>query len=228
MALKNCKECGKEVALVLFLVALLAVFPKTAFANVGLPLVAIILPPMWLGLVPIILVETIVNSRLLSIPFRRTLLPVTFGNITSTIVGIPFMWVVLATIEGAFFGKAVGLQTTSAKLYAVTIQSPWLIPYEHAFGWMIPAALLVFSVPCFIVSVLVEAPINRAGLSDVPSKLIWKVTAISNTASYICLGLLTWGEFLLKDNFRHIDAIFMPVTEWLMGLVFRIAKLLVA
>jgi hypothetical protein len=211
--------------LVSLMVTLPAVFPKIAFADVGIPLVAVFLPPMWLGLVPIILVEALINSRLLSLPFRNTILPATFGNIASTLVGIPFMWVILASIELVFFGGAIGLQTMSAKFYAVTIQSPWLIPYEKDLRWMIPAALAVFSIPCLIVSILIEAPINRMGLSNVASRLIWKATAISNLASYICLAVLTWGGFVLQDKLNGVDTIFMPISRWIAGFVFRIASL---
>jgi hypothetical protein len=65
--------------------------PVTAAADAGVPLVAAFLPSLWMGLVPIIFVEAFVNCRLLSVPFRRTLLPATLGNLASAIVGIPLV-----------------------------------------------------------------------------------------------------------------------------------------
>src|SRR5208337_3541718 len=97
-------------------------WPAVTVADAGVPLVALFLPPLWLGLVPIILVKAFANCRLLSIPFRRTLLPATLGNLASAIVGIPLTWVFLATLEMFFFGTAHGLGTTGAKVYSVTIQ----------------------------------------------------------------------------------------------------------
>jgi hypothetical protein len=198
--------------------------PALAAADAGLPLVALFLPPLWLGLVPIVLVEAFVNRHLLSIPFRRTFPPAILGNVASAMVGIPLTWVFLATLEMFCCSTAKGLGTTSAKVYAVTLQSPWLIPYEADLRWMIPAALAFFALPCFAVSVLIEAPINRLVLSDFPRKTIWKVTAKSNLASYLCLGFITWGAFTLwGKNLGGLYAGFGPVTEWIATTVFRIA-----
>jgi hypothetical protein len=200
--------------------------PATAAADAGVPLVAAFLPLLWMGLVPIILVESFVNCRLLSIPFRRTLLPATLGNLASAIVGIPLTWIFLATLEMLFFGRARGLGTVGAKVYSVTIQAPWLIPYENDLRWMLPAALVFFAIPCFAVSVLVEAPINHLGLSDFPRKTIWKVTAKSNLLSYLFLGVLT--TLALRGDLGHFYPVFGPIVDWFSDIVFRISRLFVS
>jgi len=204
--------------------------PNIAFANAGIPLIAIFLPPMWLGLVLVIIIEAFINSRILSIPFRKTVLPTTVGNIVSTIAGIPILWVVLSSIEAVFFGNAIGLRTASAKLYAVTIQSPWLIPYERDLWWMIPAALLVFSVPCFAISVLIEAPINRLGLPNLRPRAVWKATGVSNLASYIFLGFTAYGygTLSLQGGLRSTDKFFIPIWGWIAEIVFHIASLFIS
>lgn len=200
--------------------------PATAAADAGVPLVAAFLPSLWMGLVPIILVEAFVNCRLLSIPFRRTLLPATLGNLASAIVGIPLTWVFLATLELLFFGTARGLGTVGARVYSVTVQAPWLIPYENDLHWMLPAALLFFAIPCFAVSVLVEAPINHLGLSDFPQKIVWKVTAKSNLLSYLFLGVLTM--LALRGDSGHFSPAFGPIVDWFSDIVFRIGRLFVS
>jgi hypothetical protein len=125
-----------------------------------------------------------------------------------------------------FFGTARGLGTLGARVYSVTIQSPWLIPYEHDLRWMVPAALAVFAIPCFAVSVLVEAPINHLGLSDFPRKTIWKVTAKSNLLSYLFLGGLT--TLALRGDPGHFYSVFGPIVDWFSDAVFRITGLFIS
>ena len=58
-------------------------------------------------------------------------------------------------------GAAFGIDTLGGKLFAVTVQAPWLLPYEAQLHWMVPAALL-FMLPFFgIVSVYTERPVFR-------------------------------------------------------------------
>ena len=66
------------------------------------------------------------------------------------------MWAVLATVQGVLAGDARGLATVGQKIYAVTVQAPWLIPYEEDLGWMIPIALVVLAVPAYLLSALIE------------------------------------------------------------------------
>src|SRR5688500_6817734 len=103
------------------LLVTLAVLPPTASANIGMPMVAIFLPPMWLGLIAIIAVEALILARVVGTTFRHVLLPVTVGNIVSTIIGIPFVWFLLAITEAVCCGTAKGLATVGAKIYAVTV-----------------------------------------------------------------------------------------------------------
>jgi hypothetical protein len=204
---------------------LILLWPRAAVADAGLPLVSIFLPPLWLGLVPIIFIEALVNCRLLLIPFRRTLLPATLGNLASAIVGIPLTWVFLAAFE-IFFGSLLPtnlLGSTGQKVLSVTIGAPWLGPNESDLWWMVPVALAVFAVPCFAVSVLIEAPINHMGLSDFPRKTIWKVTAKSNLFSYLFLGVLT--TLALRGDLGHFYPVFGPIVDWFLDIVVRIAKI---
>jgi hypothetical protein len=88
------------------------------FANVGLPMICVYWPSAWIALVPIVLIEAWVGTRLLKIPFGSVLKTAFLGNFVSTLVGIPVTWLVLALIEFLFFGRAEGLQTIPHKLYA--------------------------------------------------------------------------------------------------------------
>lgn len=204
----------RNAAAVVVLAWIILLWPTAAVADAGLPLVAIFLPPLWLGLVPIIFIEAFVNCRLLLIPFRRTLLPATVGNLTSAIVGIPLTWVFLAAFEmfSASLFPLNRLGSTGAKVFSVTIGAPWLGPNENGLRWMVPLALVFFAVPCFAVSVLIEAPINYLGLPDFPRTTIWKVTSKSNLLSYLFLGILT--TLALRGNLGHLYPVFGPVVDW--------------
>jgi hypothetical protein len=214
---------NRPTALLIVIAAVLAIVPIPAHADIGLPLIAVFLPPMWLALIPIVLIEAGVNGRLLAMPFRRTIVPASVGNLVSTLAGIPLMWLLLATAELVCCGGAKGLSTAGAKLYAVTIQAPWLIPYERDFHWMIPVALLVFAIPCYLLSVLIEAPFNVMAFRTTPKKLVWRATATANLASYLCLALLFWMAMGFSRNVHFGSTFFEPIINWFLEIVFRTA-----
>jgi hypothetical protein len=201
----------------------LAVLSPTAQADVGLPMVAVFLPPLWLAFVPIVLLEAMILRRLMATPLRRALLSTFAGNFVSSLVGIPLTWVILAALELTCCGAAFGLSTLGSKVYAVTVQAPWLIPYEKDLSWMVPWALVAMAVPCFMASVLIEAPINRLFFKSAPSRAVWRATAIANACSYLLLGLLIWPARLVADR---LSGVFGPVIEWFAELTFRIAGVL--
>ena len=49
-------------------------------ANIGLPTVALYLPPAWLALLPIILIEASYGARHYQLPFRRAFLAQATAN----------------------------------------------------------------------------------------------------------------------------------------------------
>jgi hypothetical protein len=203
----------------------LLLLPFSASANVGLPMVAIFLPPMWLALVAIIAVEAALLARILGTTFRRTLASATLGNVVSTLIGVPFVWFLLALAEFACCGTAKGLSSVGAKLYAVTAQAPWLIPYEEDFSWMIPAAMAVLLVPFLIASVAIEAPFNKRFLADVAKERIWRATALANVGSYLCLAIVLALYIAFGQQLQQIGGLFMPIIEWIAEGVFAVATL---
>jgi hypothetical protein len=220
----NKSERTSRVTKAVVATSVLMFIAPTAKADVGLPLVAVFLPPMWIALAPIVLVEAFVMSRRLAAPFPRAILPAAIGNLVSTLVGIPLAWMLLAVLEMICCADARGLATFGARLYAVTVQAPWLIPYERDFWWMIPCALIVMGVPCFVVSVLIEAPVNQLFFKSAGTRLLWKATTIANACSYLVLGLLIWPAWKITDPMRGV---FGPVAEWFAEITFKIAGMLI-
>lgn len=205
------------------LVVLGFLVPTAAHANVGLPMIAVFLPPLWAALVPIVLLESIVIARRTGVPFRTSIGGLALANVVSTIVGVPVLWFLLATVELMCCGGALGLGSAWTKVYAVTVQAPWLIPYESEFGWMVPAALCTLAVVFATMSVFVEAPIV-ARFTKLQLRRLWSPMWAANLASYAALGLagLVIAAFDLKLDKLH--QLFMPVSEALIEAVFSIAR----
>ena len=55
--------------------ALALVLAPEAHADIGVPMVAVFLPPMWLSLIPVVFLEAWILRRMLAVPNRRLPLP---------------------------------------------------------------------------------------------------------------------------------------------------------
>lgn len=149
---------GKSsVSLMLFCLLLLAGLPTCAVADVGVPLIALTLPSMILALIPIVLLEAAVVAVVLRLPFHRLLLPLLAANGVSTVVGIPFAWIVQFIIE-ALAGGPSGFSAPPfwERVLSVTLGAAWLMPVSRDTYWMVPTACLVSLVPAFFVSIYLE------------------------------------------------------------------------
>ena len=202
----------------------LVAFAPQAHADIGVPMVAFFLPPMWLSLVPVILLEGWILRRMLRVDNRSAFTASAIANIATTIVGIPLAWVVLAIAELACCGGAGGLATLWQRIYAVTVQAPWLIPYEKDLDWMVPSAMAVLAVPFFLVTVVIEGLINRRLLPNVDRRKTWRATWVANAASYVMLLLLAWPAFAVAGILRGV---FRPLLNWFVEVVFTVARFLV-
>jgi hypothetical protein len=203
-----------------------AMLPLAASANIGLPMIAVFLPPLWVALVPIVLVESAFLSKGTGASFRTSLGAVAVANVTSTIIGVPLLWFVLATIEAVCCGGALGLASIWTKIYAVTVQAPWLIPYEDEFDWMIPAALCTLAVVFMVMSVFVETPIVSR-ITKISGRRLWTSMWAANIGSYILLGLAGVLVAALNVKMDQLHRLFMPLSEAAVEAVFFIAKLFV-
>ena len=167
--------------------------PSVALANAGLPMLAVVWPGMGIALLPIIALEAYLLSRPLSLSLRRTVLIAAVANGVSTIVGIPLAWGVMAAIQmfvpgGGGAGPDIG--TIFGKLFAVTVQAPWLMPYDSEMQWMIPVASVVLLVPFFFASWGIEYLVARVMLRGADQQLLLRAMAKANLVSYALLGVV--------------------------------------
>ena len=187
-------------------------------------MIAVYWPPAWLAFIPIVLIESYVGFRTLSVKFVRVLIASAVANLVSTLLGIPITWFALALIELIGFGSARGFDTPLQKLYAVTMQSPWLMPYGEQSPWIVPVAAAVLSIPMYVMSVLTEYLIVRIFFRSTTRKLIWRWQLIGNALSYLFLICVITGVLYFGDYFEWLYKPFQGIIEFFIELIFRIAR----
>jgi YD repeat-containing protein len=200
-------------------------WPTHAFANIGLPMLAVYLPPAWLSLIPIIAIEAALGVWRFGVPPGPAFIAQAVANCLSTLVGLPLTWALLALIELCFFGTALGLSTAPRRVYAVTVQAPWLIPYESDFWWMIPVSVGVLTVPFYAMSVVLEYAVVRRLLPEFPQPALRSWVVRGNIVSYAALVLVLVTASIWSTPFTWMFSTFAPISEWIMAIVFWLARL---
>ncbi|OGF44915.1 MAG: hypothetical protein A2452_03650 [Candidatus Firestonebacteria bacterium RIFOXYC2_FULL_39_67] len=181
-----------------FSVLLLLLYPSFAHADVGVPMIFLTLPAMIIALIPIIIIEAFIFTKMLKVDFKTAYLPSTVANAVSTIIGIPLSWALMLAFEILFDGgKAYGLLTIGKKVIAVTLQSAWLVPYEGDLWWMAPIAAAVGLIPSYFISVFIENWIVKTYFKDKDKKDIKKAVIKANLVTYgilllVCAGILAY------------------------------------
>ena len=193
--------------------------------DIGLPMIAVYWPPAWLAFIPVVLIESVVGLRILRLGFSRIVIAAAVANLFSTLLGIPVTWFALALIELFAFGSARGFETPLQKLYAVTVQSPWLMPYGERSPWIVPVAAAALSIPMYIMSVVSEYVVARFFFRSVTRTKVFRWQLAGNAFSYIFLIGLFVVIFYFGDHFEWLFKAFQGVTNFLIELIFRIATL---
>jgi hypothetical protein len=176
-------------------------------ANAGLPMLVLIWPLFWLAFIPIVLIESWVLYKFFKKePFKNLLWPTTVANSFSTLVGIPLMWGILVALEmltPGGGGTYPNLSVFWQFFLGVTLQAPWLLPYESEAYWMVPVSIMVLLFWFFFVSAWSEGLILAKFLKKThPADLIKKATWKANMASYAFLYLIVF-LFLVYNLIKH-------------------------
>jgi hypothetical protein len=104
------------------------------------------------------------------------------------------MWGILVTFEmftPGGGGTYPSLSPFWQSFLSVTLEAPWLLPYEEEFYWMIPVASVVLMIWFFFISAWSEGIIfamllKKTHPTEVAKKAMWK----ANMASYAFLYLI--------------------------------------
>lgn len=162
------------------------------FANAGVPMLFLQLPAMLWALLPVILIEILVAQAMLKLSFAKAGKALVTANLATTLVGFPLVWILLVGMELALGGgRAYGLMTFWTRAYAVTVQAPWLIPYEDDLHWMIPVAATYLLIPAFFASVFIERWICTAFWPEQEENQIRRFSWHAHLWSYIALILVS-------------------------------------
>lgn len=177
----------------------LTMLAGSASADAGVPMLFVTFPAMVLALIPIVLLESIVLSRVLQRKAVSLATSAATANVVSTIVGIPITLLALAFLQWATGGDTFHqFPKPLAMFLAVTWQAPWLLPYGNQLSWMVPVASLVLLVPFFFASYFIEAPIVARFQRQLPKAQVRRAVFQANAASYaglvvVNLAWLTWA-----------------------------------
>ena len=202
-------------------------FAPLANANVGVPMIGITLMGMLIALVPVIAVEAYVLFAKIGTTAWESVGTAGVANVVSTIIGIPITWVALVILQMILGGgTAFDIRTTRGKILAVTVQAPWLFPYEDELDWILPAALIVLFVPFFFASWTIEYHIEIWLLNTIPSETIDDAVFLGNFVSYLLMGgavLSLWAYAERKALSRYVGRVAselsnkiasLTVTKW--------------
>jgi hypothetical protein len=160
-------------------------------ADAGVPMVFVEVPAMLCALVPVIAIEILVASKILKMAPRRATKAIVTANLASTLLGFPLLWLLLVVVQMLTGGgRAYGLGSFWTRVYAVTVQAPWLIPYEKDLKWMIPAAAVYLLIPAFFASVFIERWICHLFWRDQEKDQMRRFSWAAHFASYAVLLIL--------------------------------------
>src|SRR5262249_39059902 len=162
-----------------------------ASANAGLPMVALVLPPAWFALVPIIAIETAYGVWRFRTSARSTWLGVTVANCVSTLIGLPVTWAVLVLAEGIVFTRFSDRLSEPPEALLAILTAPWLGPGAGEPRWFVPLAIVALMIPFYVMSVISESLIVRRFVPDLPGRTVWSWMLQANAASYALLLLIT-------------------------------------
>ena len=181
--------------LILLVAAFVAVAPA-AYADMGLPMLAITLPAALWALIPVILVEAYVFKRH-GFAFQWSLQWNAVANVVSTVAGVPLAWLALVIADGVIgigiysLGAFHNLGTGPGRIFDFLINIAWLPPMENMkdYDWAVPTAYLMLLVPFFFASWQIEYRIIAWWNKDKDAKAIRRAGFYANLVSYILLAL---------------------------------------
>lgn len=205
-------------------------FPQSARADAGVPMLALMAVPMWLSLLVIIPLEAMIARKTLAASWSTCLKVSSLANAASTLIGVPITWCLLVALEYAGYAlvpiglnalgpktETISLAQPAAKAFLAVLTSPWLLPLETDLYWMVPTAALLLCVPFFFVSVWSEQLVARKLLGSEFIQQVRDWSWKANIASYSLMVFLLFGLLITSvvghyriandDEHRDVDLV---------------------
>ena len=184
----------------IYILLLAFLVPSIAEANVGLPMLAIAWPAMFISLIPIIIIEAFYIRRKLQITLKQSFKVMTIANLESTVIGIPLTWVCLLLVEMVFGYSAafLGIDKLPEKaqqiilgVASVTVGSAWIGPSEKNAYWLVPAATTALLISFFFVTWWYELMSVKRQLKDFEKSDLKDAVLIANLITYGLLAIMS-------------------------------------
>jgi hypothetical protein len=179
--------------------------PGIAFADMGLPMLAIAWPLSIPAFIPVVAVETWVVHRALELNIRSAAVMMVKANLLSTLVGVPLAWIASLAIEFALAFLVVN--TTAAQSYppgaageigGIILSAPWLGPFRSGGYWIIPTAMMALLVPFFFGSYFTEAWYLGRSRPQGERARIRRAVWNANLVSYLALLFACTGWLIFR------------------------------
>ncbi len=183
-------------------VALLALAASgDALANMGIPMLAIAWPALWLSFVPVVLIEACFLKRMIGVTFGNATKAMLYANMVSTLVGVPLVWGMLLAIEFAIGSTLLsGELTSKASIVAMTIiGAPW-IGGGGETSLDVAVAFAILAVWFCLASILVEHRVLRRRFEGFAYNAILRCVAIANVTTYAVITVLVANFFLFWNS----------------------------
>jgi hypothetical protein len=178
--------------------------------NMGLPMIIPALYLMIPGLIPIVLIESLVIARRMGWSFRSSFGKVASANIASTLLGIPVTWFLLAAagMETAMLFQNVPTNSSAQSVFLITLGSAWIPPLPRDAEWVIFPAMGFLLVIFFFASWAIEYLIVKGmaarkddgGEVMVAGPKLRGAVRDANLFSYILLELVVVGFYLFSPT----------------------------
>lgn len=179
----------------LCIAALLTCWPDFASANAGVPMLALVWPAQWIGLLPIVLIEAAIFQFAGNVPWRQSVWPIAKANLLSTLVGIPLAWLALLVVQFTVSGAVISAVPADISGSAMIryLLFPLLAAWAPAgSSWEIYVAFLILAIPFCAVSIQVEGRYLKSKFLRHDRKCLFAITRTANMVTYLllCLGAL--------------------------------------
>ena len=157
-----------------------------AVANVGIPMLVLAWPALWIALAPVVVFEAFLGTRRLKLQWRPALKVSLIANLWSTLAGVPAAWVGLLALEMLVGYTASALGADRSWNYILfPFMIAWIGPTENA--WIVYLAFVLLAIPFCWVSIWIEGGVAVKRLRDHPPKEVRSWVLHANVWSYILL-----------------------------------------
>jgi hypothetical protein len=162
----------------------------SAWANMGIPMLVLAWPALWLALVPVILFEAFLGRKRFGVSWPDALKVSSIGNLWSTFAGVPIVWAALLAVEMAVGLSANALGADPTWNYILfPFMIAWIGPTENP--WIVYLAFVLLAIPFCWASIWIERKVARKYLPNVPVEHIHSWMLYANVWSYALIVACT-------------------------------------